>query len=407
MRRRKFYTFISLFGISMTLTILIILTSFLDSALAPGYPEGNRSRTLYIQQLQELDRKNHGSWNNPVSKYFIEKYVFSLTSPEKVAMISTPNNVNTYINGQPSNLFFRYTDAHFWEITTFSFSEGKAFSAETLKNNDNAVIVTETFRDEHYGKDASVVGKSLRMANEIYRIEGVVRGCPIIQLYVSSDIYLPVTADKSPRSTNYGGNYFALLLAKSKADLPKIQAEFAALLPKVPILAHDGFQPDTLKANAETYISTFTSQLLDHDSDSKNSQTIFFTILAMFALCFMILPALNLVNVNISRIMERASEIGIRKAFGASTRTLTLQFIVENVIITVIGGLIALILSAFIIAYLNRNGLGIAQVSSLNLSINWLVASVALLMSLVFGLLSGVLPAFRMSKLSVVEALKT
>ena len=51
----------------------------------------------------------------------------------------------------------------------------------------------------------------------------------------------------------------------------------------------------------------------------------------------MLLPAVNLVNLNISRIMERASEIGVRKAFGASSRTLVGQFVVENLVLTLVG----------------------------------------------------------------------
>ena len=49
---------------------------------------------------------------------------------------------------------------------------------------------------------------------------------------------------------------------------------------------------------------------------------------------FVLLPTVNLVNINVSRILERASEIGVRKAFGASRRTLVAQFVVENVILT-------------------------------------------------------------------------
>ena len=60
------------------------------------------------------------------------------------------------------------------------------------------------------------------------------------------------------------------------------------------------------------------------------------------ALLFMLLPAVNLVNLNVSRIMERASEIGVRKSFGASSRVLVGQFLVENVALTLIGGAIGL-----------------------------------------------------------------
>ena len=62
------------------------------------------------------------------------------------------------------------------------------------------------------------------------------------------------------------------------------------------------------------------------------------TIFIVLALLFMTLPALNLVTLNLSRILERAPEIGVRKAFGAPKRTLIAQFVTENVILTLIGG---------------------------------------------------------------------
>ena len=61
--------------------------------------------------------------------------------------------------------------------------------------------------------------------------------------------------------------------------------------------------------------------------------------LVMLALLFLLIPTVNLVNINISRIMERASEIGVRKAFGAPARTLVGQFLVENLLLTFVGGL--------------------------------------------------------------------
>jgi len=109
------------------------------------------------------------------------------------------------------------------------------------------------------------------------------------------------------------------------------------------------------------------------------------------------------VNVNVSRIMERASEIGIRKAFGAPVRTLLWQFIVENIFITFIGGAIALVLTLIIINLINNSG----WITYADLTINGTVFMISLLVCLIFGLLSGVLPALRMSKLNIAEALKS
>ena len=66
-------------------------------------------------------------------------------------------------------------------------------------------------------------------------------------------------------------------------------------------------------------------------------------------LLFMLLPVVSLININVTRILERASEIGVRKAFGGSSLTLVGQFVVENVILTLLGGALGLVLTFFVL----------------------------------------------------------
>jgi putative ABC transport system permease protein len=120
------------------------------------------------------------------------------------------------------------------------------------------------------------------------------------------------------------------------------------------------------------------------------------------ALLFMTLPAVNLVNLNVSRIMERASEIGVRKAFGASSRTLVLQFVVENVALTLVGGLLGFMLTGFALHAINSSGV----IPYAELSLNARIFAWALVLAVAFGLLSGVYPAWRMSRLHPVNALR-
>ncbi len=403
MRRRKFYTFISLFGISLTLTVLIVITSFFDNLFAPNYPEVNRDRSLYISRISQKDTVHNSNSSSDMSLYFIQKYISTLKTPEKVAIVGN-SGINTYLNGQKAFIRIRYTNTHFWEVAAFDFLEGKPFNDETIKSSDNALVLSSDTRDKYFGKDVPVVGKTAEIGNDIFRIVGVVRSCSLLQGHaVVGDVYMPYTADKSfGKNTSYTGRYNAIILAKNKGDLANIQDEFAALLPKIPLQKDGDFTPNIIYLRPESAMGSFIYEILGDDESS--GKTLFTTIVLGFALLFMSLPALNLINVNISRIMERASEIGIRKAFGASANTLTLQFIIENIILTVIGGVLALILSSIVIAYFNR--VGFSDVPYMDLRINWLVASVAFLLSLVFGLLSGVYPAWRMAKLSVVEALK-
>jgi putative ABC transport system permease protein len=100
--------------------------------------------------------------------------------------------------------------------------------------------------------------------------------------------------------------------------------------------------------------------------------------------------------------MERSSEIGVRKAFGASSRTLVLQFIVENIILTFLGGMIGLTLSILLIYLFNTSGI----VPGVHLGVNFQVLGYTILACLVFGIISGVYPAWRMSRMQVVSALK-
>jgi putative ABC transport system permease protein len=120
------------------------------------------------------------------------------------------------------------------------------------------------------------------------------------------------------------------------------------------------------------------------------------------ALAFMLLPAINLVNLNVSRILERASEIGVRKAFGASSYALVGQFVVENLVLTVLGGIIGLMLAETVLVGINQ----IDLVANAAFHINARVALYALALSAVFGVLSGVLPAWKMSRLPIVASLK-
>ena len=151
-----------------------------------------------------------------------------------------------------------------------------------------------------------------------------------------------------------------------------------------------------------SHADPFITAYVRTGNEEKSGVVIALTAIAVFVLLVMLLPTLNLVNINITRIMERSSEIGVRKAFGASSRTLVYQFIVENLILTFIGGAIGVILSFIIIHFINAAKF----IDNLELSVNTSVLIFALLTCLVFGLLSGVYPAWRMSRLNVVTALK-
>ncbi|GAA4451745.1 ABC transporter permease [Nibrella saemangeumensis] len=398
--RHPFYTFITLFGISLTLTVLMVLTSFVDHLVGSHYPENRRDELLYIQRMAQRDSTRQSTRMGPLSYNFIKQYVLPLKTPEKVGVASMFSFANAYVNGQRLSLQTKLTDAGFWEVTDFEFLEGKPFNEQNIASNDHVAVITDDLKKQYFEVDTQpVVGKTIEVDNETYRVIGVVRGAPVTRPITAADIYFPYNIRKSNyKSPGMNGNFVALLKAKSPADFPAIKEEFNQTVSKIPLPQEDGgFKYYILETSADTYIEAWLHNFFDRPASS-----IFYSVIAVFMLLFMGLPAINLVNVNVSRIMERASEIGIRKAFGAPSKTLIWQFIIENLFITLIGGGIALGLACIVIYLINQSG----WIAKADLTINFSVFAVSLLVCVVFGLLSGVAPALRMARLSIVDALK-
>jgi putative ABC transport system permease protein len=229
-----------------------------------------------------------------------------------------------------------------------------------------------------------------------YRVSGVVKNLPVTSYMLYSDIYLPYTVSKTDyKGTGYRGEYMAILLAPSKADVAKMHNEYEQVVSKIPMESKEFTE---IHSHANSYVVGYVNT----GNEKKSGMLYALTAIGSFAFLFMLLPTLNLVNINITRIMERSSEIGVRKAFGASSRTLVYQFIVENIILTLLGGVIGFILSVIALYFINEMNL----IANLELTINFTVLFCGLLVCLFFGLLSGVYPAWRMSKLNVVTALK-
>ena len=217
----------------------------------------------------------------------------------------------------------------------------------------------------------------------------------------SADLYAPLTTQKSKGwEEEYLGNFTPAFLLGPGARPEDVRAELHS---RLSTWKSTQSQWKTLSATLETPFDSMGRSLYPGDTDFTRTYGGFLRgILLIGALMFMALPAINLVNLNVSRIMERASEIGVRKAFGASSRTLVVQFVVENLALTVIGGLIGFLLAGVVLRAINQSGL----IPYAALALNARIFLWGLALAIAFGLLSGVYPAWRMSRVHPVVALK-
>jgi putative ABC transport system permease protein len=397
LKRRKFFTFISLFGISFTLTILMVATAFMDKVLSPDYPDYKRNRSLYVATMEYKNLKEGWMNRSDVSYYFLEHYVSTLKNVEKTGISSYAKASNAYVNNKKIVIEYKYTNADYWNVLEYKFLEGKPFSQREIDNADLVAVISEETKKAYFGDEKTVIGKYISADNINYRVIGVVANVSKTLYNFNGDMYLPYTLSKEVRNrTDLMGSFNCVLLAKSEADVPKMQKEYNQMMAKVPVPKDF----DKVYSNADPFFASMTRRIAG--DGTNNGLTKVVSIASLFVFLFLLLPTINLVNINITRIMERSSEIGVRKAFGASSKTLVYQFIVENLILTFLGGIIGVILSVIIIYLIN----GANIISNMHLSMNFTVLFYSLIACLFFGLISGVYPAWRMSKLNVVKALK-
>jgi putative ABC transport system permease protein len=400
--RRKFFTFISLFGISLTLLVLLVVTAVFDHALAPLSPETRSDRTLGVYKLTMRGPENTQS--SEPGYGFLERYarpLAALPEVERVSILSTPETAISYLDGRKIESRLRRTDGEFWQILDFEFLEGGPFTAADESGARFTAVINETTRRRFFG-GRPAVGRTIEMDGQRFRVAGVVPDVSIVRFSSSSDVWVPIsTAKSSSYKEQWMGGFDALILVHGPADFPAVKQAFQARLREAETRIPDPKNYKTLDAGADTLFEACVRQYGPGDSDRIPPARVK-AALFLLMLLFMLLPTLNLVNINLSRILDRASEIGVRKAFGASSRTLVGQFVIENVVLTLIGALIGLVLAIPVLAALNASGF----LPYARLALSYRVFLYGLAMALFFGVLSGAYPAWRMSKLHPVQALR-
>jgi putative ABC transport system permease protein len=395
--RRKFFTFISLFAVSFTLIVLMVAVALFDHIFGPLPPETKLDRTLGVYLVEQSGERSRR--NGPPGYGLLDRYARDLPNVEKFSIHSTPATVSSYKNGEKISSFLKRTDGEFWEILDFNFLEGGPYTAEDERNANFIAVINEATRRKFFGEEQAV-GRTIEVDGQRFRVVGVVANVPIFRLTPFADIYVPISTAKSDSyKSEFVGEFFGTILARSADDFPAIKEEFKSRLAGVEF--PDTRQFNKMSGSAETFMES-VARFFSDDSDSEASGARVIAAMATLMLLFMLLPTVNLININVSRIMERASEIGVRKAFGASSWTLVGQFVVENILLTMVGGVIGFIGSLLVLRAITETGL----IQYAEFHMNYRVFFYGLGTAIFFGLFSGVYPAWKMSRLNPVEALK-
>ena len=408
----------------------MLVTAFLDNELGNHAPLTEKDRMIFMDHAwtklmmpdttyivdstytngamvydstMEIGERQRSMSRSQLSFYLFDEVIGDVQGAQRRSATVPYLSYSIFKNNKKLQLGGMGVDAEYWEIFDFEFIEGSGISQQDFDNSKQVVVITEEAARDYFGKESGVLGEEMVLEKKRYEVIGVIKKPDTNHSFVSTSLFIPhsVLPDfilGGPE--NLLTNFQVVYLAESEESVQIIQDDLDRIAENY--VLPDPERYNTLGFDDATFIEKYSDNIMDMDSieeGTRYAKGILFFLLAMFV----ILPTLNLININTSRILERASEIGVRKSFGANTNTILAQFVFENIILTLIGGIIGFALALGLIYLINTSD----WLDGIQLSFNPKVFTYSFLITLFFGILSGLIPAYKMAKMQIVTSLKS
>lgn len=405
--QNKLFTFLSLFGISLTIMFVMIFSMTISKITNGSGPEKDLKKIVFCQRVKTREihkgKSSNGYSMAACGRSMCEEHLKNVRSASLCSMYTGPNPWEFIFDGKYQQKIQNQTDAKYWDMFSYKFLQGRPYTKEEVLKGANLAVISRSLKELLYGPEENVLGKTIQYSSMNLIVTGVVEDSPKTDQNALGDLYFPYTVIKNNDWDKYIGGFIMSYKADSPEKFHLIRNETQEIVARLDAA-------DTTKA---IFISGPYSQLEKMmvgygDPEDYSMGTSLFKYL-MFALAFILLPAVNLMALNFARIHERGEEIAVRKSFGAASKVLRRQFLFENILMTLGGGILGIILSYLIVALLGNSltiRIDFLNNVPLSFSFNYTVFAAALISCLLFGLLSGYLPAVRLSRMKPAVYLK-
>jgi putative ABC transport system permease protein len=283
------------------------------------------------------------------------------------------------------------TNPEFTDIRSWPVAQGNFFTQSDMDSAAKVVVLGKTAAQNLYETGEDIVGSEIRIRNVPLRVIGILspKGQSITGQDQDDLVVLPFsTAERKVLGTKFLGTVGVILVAtQTRQDIPAVVDDIKGLLRTrhhIHPSDEDDFTIRTMEDIAKTIAGTGRTMML---------------MLMGIASISLIVGGIGIMNILLVSVTERTREIGHRMAVGAKRAHILLQFLVEAVIMTAIGGALGV-------------GAGVIIARLLTTMIGWptIISSqaiaVAFLFSLIVGIFFGLYPANKASKLNPIEALR-
>lgn len=310
-----------------------------------------------------------------------KKYVTNV-SPEVTSagqVIYGNNNTNSTIYGESPE----YLDIKQWVV-----EQGDCFTEEDVKKAAKVVVVGKTIVTELFGEGADPIGKTIRFKSIPMRIVGVLKAKGYNSWGMDQDnvVIAPyTTVMKRIAAQTYFSSIVCSAITEDLSD--------AAIEELTQILRENhklkGDTPDdfTIRSQAE---------MMETMSSTMDTVTLILVVAAAFSL---LVAGIGIMNIMLVSVTERTKEIGLRMAVGATGAVISLQFLIESVLISVTGGLIGIFVG-FSVSEILIPAFGMpSSIPAWSIYVSFLVC-------VFIGVLFGYIPAQKAARMDPIEAIR-
>lgn len=389
--RYKMYSFINIMGLAVGIASSILIFLFVRNELSYDAFHKNADDIYLVQKYRHtaLGLKVLNDTWVPLSKKLKNDYTDvkdGVRLFEQDVWIETSDNKKFKED-------VTFADPNILTDFTFPLKIGDEITA--LKDK-KSIVISEKIANKYFGNE-NPIGKSLILDFEdTYVITGVLEKVPQNST-ISANIIAPfasVIDENDPKVQNNWNGAFLYTFLKLKKGIEKEKLES-----QLPAMVKSTWGEEGPNGSKQLELKLLPLKDLHNDENQTRS---FAYILLCIAGIIIIIAAVNFMNLSISRSMDRAREIGMRKVLGATKSQLVKQYLGESIFLSFVSLLLAIGISELLLPVMNNlYNLDISEVYFFESSTLIVLISIALLV----GIISGVYPAFVLSKFRTIESL--